>query len=402
MAAPIVSPQDERELAETLRSARAANEPLKLIGAGSKTLLGRHAPAVRAVSLARLNGVTMYEPEELVIRAGAGTPLDTITAMLDAHGQELAFEPVNYGQLFGSSAAPTIGGVVAVNASGPRRVKAGAARDHLLGFRCVTGRGELVKSGGRVMKNVTGFDLSKLVCGSYGTLAALTEITFKVAPKAEREETVLFSGLTDEASLSLLRAASGAQCEGSAFAMLPAGAPPLNQAGAVALVRLEGSQVGIAERRDDLVKALTAFGAKTESLANEESRALWLALRDMAPVARSEGQVWRVSTAPSAAFSLLDAIRRSGAPLVAHYFDWVGGLILMALEPAPDAHAPIIRAEVERLGGHATLLRASDAVRASVPVFQPQPVALAALARRIKDSFDPAHILERGRMSPDY
>ena len=192
----LLSPRDESDIVDAIRDALAAEAPLSIEGHGSKSALGRAAPRERILSLASLAGVTLYEPDELVLTARAGTPLRDIVALLDAHRQQLAFEPMDHAALLGSARDDaTIGGVIAVNASGPRRIKAGAARDHLLGFRCVTGRGEIVKSGGRVMKNVTGYDLSKLVAGSYGTLAALTEVTLKVLPKAETEETLLLSGL---------------------------------------------------------------------------------------------------------------------------------------------------------------------------------------------------------------
>ena len=180
--------RDAADAAEAIRAANARNQPLAIVGAGTKKRLGRHAPQPRELSTRALTGVTLYEPEELVLSARAGTPLREIEELLDANRQQLAFEPMDHASLLGGATrGATIGGVIAVNASGPRRIKAGAARDHLLGFHCVTGRGEIVKSGGRVMKNVTGYDLSKLVTGSYGTLAVLTEVTLKVLPKAETE-----------------------------------------------------------------------------------------------------------------------------------------------------------------------------------------------------------------------
>ena len=199
--ASFMAPVNEADVVDIVRAALSDAAPLQIVGHGSKARLGRYAPVNRILRLDALTGVTLYEPEELVLSARAGTPLREIEALLDANGQQFAFEPMNYAALLGgASDGGSIGGVVAVNASGPRRIKSGAARDHLLGFRCVTGRGEVVKSGGRVMKNVTGFDLSKLVCGSYGTLAVLTEVTFKVLPKPETEETLLVCGLGEETS----------------------------------------------------------------------------------------------------------------------------------------------------------------------------------------------------------
>ena len=346
--------------------------------------------------------MTLYEPNELVLSARAGVPLSEIEALLDQHGQQLAFEPMDYGLLFRAEAGgATIGGVIAVNAAGPRRIKAGAARDHLLGFRCVTGRGELVKSGGRVMKNVTGYDLSKLVCGSYGTLALLTELTLKVLPKPETECTLLAIGADEAESLALLRRATATPCEPSALAMLPAGAALALDADAAA-IRLEGPAISVTARRDDLVARLARGGLRFETLDEYDSKTLWRGLRDAAPVAAKVGQVWRMSVAPSEGFAVVERIRRAGAPVLAHFYDWAGGLIWLCLETAPDAYAAVVRSAVDASGGHATLIRASEETRATVDVFHPQPAALAALTRRVKESFDPAHILERGRMRAEF
>jgi glycolate oxidase FAD binding subunit len=402
MATEKVSPCDEREVAAIVQETLAANATLAVVGVGTKRALGRHAPCTREISLVEISGVTLYEPEELVLSARAGTPLAEIESLLDAHQQQLAFEPMDYAPLFGGApGAATLGGAIAVNASGPRRVKAGAARDHLLGFRCVTGRGEIVKSGGRVMKNVTGFDLSKLICGSYGTLAIVTEATFKVLPKAECEETLLLTGIDESAALAALRRASGSSCEASSLAALPPFAAPLSQPHCVAAMRLEGPQVSVERRRDDLRAALAEFGGAFELLAGDASRALWRALRDAAPVASGEGHVWRVSVAPTQGYAALDAVRTQ-LPLRAHFFDWAGGLLWLNLAARDDAHAAPLRAIVDSLGGHATLIRADAETRAQADVFHPQSAPLAALAGRVKDSFDPAHVLERGRMRAEY
>ncbi|RTL81300.1 MAG: glycolate oxidase subunit GlcE [Hyphomicrobiales bacterium] len=395
--------RDAADAVEALRAANARNQPLGVIGAGSKRRLGRHAPAPRALSTRALAGVTLYEPAELVISAGAGTPLAEIESLLDAHRQQLAFEPMDHAPLLGGATrSATIGGAIAVNASGPRRIKAGAARDHVLGFHCVTGRGEKVKSGGRVMKNVTGYDLSKLVCGSYGTLALLTEVTLKVLPKAETEQTLLVVGLDEAQSLAQLRRAAGSPHEASSFAMLPAGAGPLGRDRNVAALRLEGPEISVATRRDALVADLADSGAEFETLPQDASAALWASVRDAAPIAGHSGQVWRLSLAPTDGVEAVAALRRGGAPILAHFYDWCGGLVWLCLEAASDAHARAVRAAVGRFGGHATLIRAADETRAKVDVFHPQPAPLAALTRRVKESFDPAHVLERGRMRAEY
>lgn len=387
-----LTPRDETDVAEAIRAAIAADAPLSIEGHGSKSALGRATPRERILSLAALTGVTLYEPQELVLTARAGTPLREIVALLDAQGQQLAFEPIDHAALLGGARDDaTIGGVIAVNASGPRRIKAGAARDHLLGFRCVTGRGELVKSGGRVMKNVTGYDLSKLVTGSFGTLGALTEVTLKVLPKAETDETLFLTRLGEEKSLAALRKASGSPYEVSSFAYDPCGD--------AAALRLEGPEISVVTRRNDLI---ASFGASADVLRGEESRSFWARLRDAEPIANGEGVVWRVSLAPSDGFTFIERLRRADAPLLSHVYDWAGGLVWLRLETAADAHARTIRAIVDSLGGHATIIRADVDIRATTDVFHPQPSALAALARRMKEAFDPRFILERGRLRADF
>lgn len=395
--------RDEADAVDAICAAKAKGDCCAILGGGSKSGLGRYAPHAQALSTAALTGVTLYEPNELVLSARAGVPLSEIEALLDRHGQQLAFEPMDYGLLFGAEAGgATIGGVIAVNAAGPRRIKAGAARDHLLGFRCVTGRGQLVKSGGRVMKNVTGYDLSKLVCGSYGTLAFLTELTLKVLPKPQTECTLLAIGADEAESLALLRRATATPCEPSALAMLPAGAAPLALNANAAAIRLEGPAISVTARRHDLVARLARDRLRFETLDEYDSKTLWRDLRDAAPVAAKVGQIWRMSVAPSEGFAVVERIRRAGAPVLAYFYDWAGGLIWLRLETAPDAYAGVVRSAVDASGGHATLIRASEETRATVDVFHPQSAALAALTRRVKESFDPAHILERGRMRAEF
>jgi glycolate oxidase FAD binding subunit len=390
-----LSPRDESDVADAIHDALAAEAPLAIRGHGSKSALGRACPCERILSLAAISGVTLYEPEELVLTARAGTPLRDIVVLLDSHRQQLAFEPMDHAPLLGSARDDaTIGGVIAVNASGPRRIKAGAARDHLLGFRCVTGRSEIVKSGGRVMKNVTGYDLSKLVTGSFGTLAALTEVTLKVLPKAETEETLLLAGLGEEKGLAALRKASGSPYEVSSLAFDPRAN--------IAALRLEGPEISVAKRREDLIALLAPFAGEITTLDAEASRAFWLGLRDAEPIAQGQGVVWRLSLAPTDGFAFVETLRGTGAPLAAHLYDWAGGLVWLRLETARDAHAGAIRAIVDRLGGHATLIRADAATRAEFEVFHPQPAPLAALTRRVKEAFDPRHILERGRMRAEF
>lgn len=392
----ILKPRDEDEVLAAVQDALDDERPVEIVGHGSKRGLGRPVTAAAQIDTSGLTGVTLYEPSELVMTARPGTPMADIAKLLDENHQELAFEPMDPSKLWRGNSTGTLGGTVAVNAGGPRRIKAGAARDHVLGFRAVSGRAEIFKSGGQVMKNVTGYDLSKLVAGSYGTLAVLTEISIKVLPRAETERTFLLYGLDETAALAALREASGLPHEVSSYACLPNGAHAGMAAGCCLALRLEGPSVSVDTRYDDLV---AHFGPRgdVDDLGERASRLFWAGLRDVEPLADMPGPIWKVSTAPSEGAAFVADLRRAEVPLARWYYDWAGGLVWLALDGA-DAHSAAIRAALAPHGGHATLVRADDTVRAATPVFQPQPGPLAALSRRVKTSFDPLLILNRGRL----
>ena len=404
MSTENLQPRDAAEVGEAMRWALSGGKALELIGRGSKRAIGRAAQWDATLDLSGLSGVTLYEPEELVLSAKAGTPLAEIEALVAASGQELAFEPMDYGPLLGVAAGVgSIGGVLAANLSGPRRIKAGAARDHFLGVNAVSGRGETFKSGGRVVKNVTGYDLCKLIAGSWGTLAAMTDITIKTLPRAETEETILVIGLDDAAAGKAMAAAVGSFADVSAAAHLPAPvaariAESASAHAAVTAFRLEGVPPSIAHRKDVLQKLAAPFGTLA-ALGEGPSRALWRAIRDVVPFAATsvaERYVWRLSTVPSHGAEVGRALVEQAQADV--LYDWAGGLIWAALPPADDAQAPLVRAAVAAAGGHATLIRAPAAVRAAVEVFEPEPAGLAALTKRVRESFDPSGVLNRGRM----
>ena len=402
-----LAPADLGELRDQIAWALAAQEPIELVAGRSKRGLGRPVQVAHQLDLAGLSGIRDYAPSELVLTAGAGTPLADIERALEEAGQMLAFEPPDWRGLLGAGgqdgAGPTLGGVLACNLSGPRRIKAGAARDHFLGFRAVSGRGEIFKAGGKVIKNVTGYDLPKLMAGSYGTLAALEEVTIKVLPRPETVETVLFTDVEPTAAGRLMTSALGSPHEVSGAAYLPSGtAIPLclpGDQGTVAL-RLEGPAQSVEFRRDSLAREHEKFGA-AGFLTGSEASALWCAIGEAAPLAGLAGRaVWRISVAPARGAELGQALSRV---LDAVWFlDWGGGLLWIAVTASGDAGAEVIRAAIGgpdgRHTGHATLISGSPALRSAVAVFEPQPAPLAALSRRVKDAFDPAHILNPGRM----
>lgn len=394
--------RDDKDVEEAIRWALSAGKALEVIGRGSKRLLGRPIQTDVTLDVSALSGVTLYEPEELVLSARAGTPLAEIETLVDAKGQQLAFEPMDCGLILGGTpAAGSLGGTLAANLCGPRRIKAGAARDHFLGVRAVSGRGESFKSGGRVVKNVTGYDLCKLLAGSFGTLAVMTEVTVKTLPRPETEATVIVLGLDDATAGRAMAAAMGSACDVSGAAHLPAALvmffDGLHAIQAATVFRLEGFAPSVRHRRDALAALLRPFGT-VEHVDESHSRALWRSIRDVTPFAGSspwsERPLWRVSTAPARGAALAARL----PPDAAAFSDWAGGLLWIAMPPSDDAGAQVVRAAVAEIGGHATLVRAPAAVRAAVDVFQPQERALAAVSKRVKDGFDPKGVLNPGRM----
>lgn len=395
-------PADLDELRDTVAGALAAEEPVEIVGGGSKRVLGRPLQTPHTLDLSRLSGIREYAPRELVLTAGAATPLAEIEHALAEAGQMLAFEPPDWRSLLGGPeddrGEPTLGGVLACNLSGPRRIKAGAARDHFLGFRAVSGRGEIFKAGGKVVKNVTGYDLCKLMAGSYGTFAALEEVTIKVLPRPEAVETVLFTGLQPAPAVRLMAAALGSPHEVSGAAYLPSAMTNLPP-GTVAL-RVEGPAPSVVARRDSLLGEHRGAGP-AQILAAADSVVLWRSIGGVEPLAASgERAVWRVSVAPARGAEVAEAISR--ALDAAWFLDWGGGLVWAAVPEPAEAGAEIIRRAIRgadgRGTGHATLVKGSPALRRAVTVFEPQPAPLAALSRRVKEAFDPSHILNPGRM----
>lgn len=397
-------PETDAQVVDAVRWAVAENQPLSIQGRGSKTGMGRPVQAAHTLDLSGLTGIISYEPEELILVARPGTPMVEIEEALRTRGQELAFEAPDYGPLYDAGTnAGTLGGLISAGLSGPRRVKWGGARDHILGVSAVSGRGELFKAGAKVVKNVTGYDLPKLLTGAYGTLGALTEITIKVLPAAEVTRTLVLAGITAADAVAAMAAALGSSAEVSAAAWTPAdlafpGLPPRTPC---ALLRLEGPEVSVAARLTHLDALLTGRAA-TAVLDDADSHALWAALRDAAPLAeRADMIVWKLSVPPMEGAAVLDRVRHA-VPGAVGWLDWGGGLLWIGL-PDGDAAEGAVRGSIGRTdgfsgGGHATLIRAPEPVRAGVPIFHPQPAALAALTTRIKHQFDPAGILNPGRM----
>ena len=388
-----LKPRSATDVEEAVRWAAAETQPLEIVGQGSKRSLGRPVQAAHVLDLSDLTGVESYEPAELVLTVKAGTPIAEVEKLVDDNGQELSFEPMDYGPLLGEAPGRgTIGGVLAANLSGPRRLKAGAARDHVLGMEAVSGRGELFKSGGKVVKNVTGYDLPRTLCGSFGTLAVATSVTLKVNPRPETSASFVLTGLEDQDGIQALCEAMGSSAEVSGAAHLPAwGHGDKSRT----VLRLEGFRSSVDYRMKTLTDTLGAYGA-SHRLEEAESVALWTSVRNLEAFAARTTPVWRISVAPTAGPQLVARLK-TAFELDALY-DWSGGLVWLSCSDG-DIHQAKVRKAVEAVGGgHATLVRADPSVRSEAAVFQPQPGPLAALSRRLKEQFDPKGVLNPGRM----
>jgi len=407
--ADTLRPRDAKDVEAAVQSALAGGKTVEIVGHGSKRVIGRPVQTDLTLDLSALAGVTLYEPEELVLSAKAGTPLAEIETLLAANNQQLAFEPMDYAAVLGGVVGRgTIGGALAANISGPRRIKAGAARDHFLGLSAVSGRGESFKSGGRVVKNVTGYDLCKLMAGSWGTLGAMTDVTIKVLPRPETEQTLLIRGVEPPQAVKAMTSAMGSSCDVSGAAHLPADvaariAPKEITGDAVTALRLEGFSPSVAERKRMLEVLMKPFGEMATADARL-SRSLWSAIRDATafaarrspPSREDERPLWRISTAPSRGAELAAMI--AGGAQAQMFYDWAGGLIWVMLDVGNDAGAALIRHAVAATGGHATLVRAPASMPAAIDVFTPQDAALTALTKRVKEGFDPQGVLNPGRM----
>ena len=393
----LLSPADTDGVVAAILAAGEAGTPIAVCGNNGKSGLLRPVQAAQTLSTKDLAGISLYSPQELILTAGAGTPVADIAAAVAAKGQHIISEPPDLSAFYGTTTAPTLGGMVGANLSGPRRVMWGATRDHVMGVAAVNGIGERIHSGGRVLKNVTGLDLCKLLTGSYGTLAVMTEITLKVLPVPERRATLVLKGLDPARAVAALSRALGSPYAVSGAAHLPpamaARVPALAWAGGSATIaRIEDFVPAVAYRSERLRADLAEFGA-AELLDDGASVAAWAAIRDLAPMVEAPGAVWRVSVRPSAGPAVAAAVEAAfGA---AWFMDWGGGLLWIAGPATEAAHAAVIRAAGQ---GTYTLMRAPEALRVAVAVIPPDPPPLARIGRHVKAAFDPKGILNPGRM----
>ena len=372
-------PETEPELAELVAG---LDEPVRIVGGGTRGVAGPE----RVLQTGGLCGITLYEPGALTLVARAGTPVAEIEAALAAEGQQLAFEPMDHRSLLGTEGEPTIGGVVAANISGPRRVQAGACRDFLLGVRFVDGRGQVIKNGGRVMKNVTGYDLVKLMAGSWGTLGVLSEVALKVLPKPEVSATLIWNGYGWTATSKLFCDALASPFEITGAARLPAlrnGSDGLSRT----LIRIEGFEESVKYRVQQL---LTLFGdLEPDRIATDpsENDLIWRHVRDVKTFRDIPGNVWKTSVKPT------DMIRVTGCWDYDHVVDWAGGLIWTLAPEDVD-----LRAVLGELDGHVSLIRGQLSELERFGRFQQEGAVVSALTKGIRRKFDPRGLFNPGLM----
>jgi glycolate oxidase FAD binding subunit len=399
----LLKPAADWELANIIADASARRVQLEVLGSGTRQNIGRPLRAAAQLTTRGMIGTVLYEPNELVMTARAGSTLSEIESQLAKNRQMLPFEPLDLGPLFGREAGQsTVGGAFATGWSGARRVHSGAARDHLLGIGFVTGHGELLRAGGRVMKNVTGYDVGRALAGSWGTLALMTEVTFKVVPQPESTATLAVFGLPDEIAIEVLCKAMSTPYEiTGAMHVQQAPASRLWQSQirgygkAATVMRLEAPQSSIDYRTGKLRQLLKAYG-DLHVVGAAASLEFWQECRMLTPMHGSTRPLWRISTAPRLGPTVVAAIARYME--VDAIYDWSGGLIWLEVPASADAGATDIRRVLALHGGHATLVRAEASVRSVVDVFQPLEPGIERLSRRLKQTFDPAGILNPGRM----
>ena len=384
----MIAPPDEAGIIAAVQAARAAREPLAIEGQGSKRGLLRPVQAARSLSTRGLTGITLYRPAELIISARAGTPLAEIEAVLAEKGQQLIAESPYLNSVFCTTAPPSIGGLVAANLSGPRRITWGATRDHVMGLRFINGAGEAIRSGGRVLKNVTGLDLCKLLSGSYGTLGIITEVTLKVLPAPETSATLLIETADLAGAVGALSAGLGSPFGISGAAALPA------KDHAVAALRLEDFAASVTYRMEKLRGLLSGFGTQ-RVMEDGESRAFWRGVREVEPLqVMPDEAIWRVSVRPSAGARISAAADAIGGRAM---LDWGGGLVWVAAEPSTANHAAI-SAAAGAGGGAAMLFRAPESLRLAVPVLPEEAAPLAKISARVKEALDPIGLFNPGHL----
>ena len=402
-------PQNEKEVSNLIKKFYKSNIPVELVGSGSKRKIGRMLQCAKTLNLSKLNGIIEYLPEELYIKVKPGTSIKEIEDKLKKNRQQLAFEPLDFGfVLNGKSDYGTAGGQVACNIAGSRRFKVGSVRDHVLGFRGVNGRGEIIKSGGVVVKNVTGYDLSKLMCGSYGTLMALTEITFKVLPAPEESRTLIIHNQKIEIATNLLDKATNSSNDISGAVFFPNEVKirgyktnlesifklnDLKHEGSILAIRFEGSKNSIDQRIKNLIQELKIKNLRLSILEINQSEIFWNKIKSLEFFSNSKNSIMRIVLPPSECIHLIYQFSNK----FKYYLDWAGAIMWLDAFVLSEEMFASIRRKVVKFGGYVTMIKNSDYLPYVENTFTINKDRLI-ISEKIKKSFDPKRILNPGKM----
>ena len=397
----IFNPSSREEIAEIIRNCYKKNIPLEINGSKSKNKIGRNFQAEKTLDLTSYSGIIDYKPEELYIKVKAGTPINSIIEELDKHDQQLAFEPVDFGFLFnGKSNNGTIGGVISCNFAGPRRFKVGSARDHLLGFQGINGKGEIIKSGGTVVKNVTGYDLCKLISGSFGTLSVLTELSVKVLPKPQSSKTLIINNPHIKKAIEYLGTALSSSSDPSGGVFYPEQFDQsftfndLTHKGALTAIRIEGPSNSVDHRIKNLSAELGLLENEYSILESVQTKIFWNKTKNLEIFSNSKKNLLRIVVPISETLSVLQKMK----PYEINYFlDWGGSLIWVELEKISLKILREIKDITQQHSGYFTVIKVEDDLKASADIFTIDPIKYK-ISEKIKKSFDPKRIFNPGKM----
>jgi len=397
----IFNPSSREEIAEIIRNCYKKNIPLEINGSKSKNKIGRNFQAEKTLDLTSYSGIIDYKPEELYIKVKAGTPINSIIEELDKHDQQLAFEPVDFGFLFnGKSNNGTIGGVISCNFAGPRRFKVGSARDHLLGFQGINGKGEIIKSGGTVVKNVTGYDLCKLISGSFGTLSVLTELSVKVLPKPQSSKTLIINNPHIKKAIEYLGTALSSSSDPSGGVFYPEQFDQsftfndLTHKGALTAIRIEGPSNSVDHRIKNLSAELGLLENEYSILESVQTKIFWNKTKNLEIFSNSKKNLLRIVVPISETLSVLQKMK----PYEINYFlDWGGSLIWVELEKISLKILREIKDITQQHSGYFTIIKVEDDLKASADIFTIDPIKYK-ISEKIKKSFDPKRIFNPGKM----
>ena len=402
-------PKDEAEVSNLIKEFHKKNLPTEIVGTDSKSFIGNKTQASNKISLSKLSGIIDYFPEELYIKVKAGTPLEDVEKALEKNNQELAFEPIDFGFIEnGKSNKGTVAGCLSCNYAGSRRFKVGSVRDHVLGFQGINGKGDIIKSGGTVVKNVTGYDLSKLVTGSFGTLSVLTEITLKVLPKKSFSNTVVIDVKDNKTIYDLFDKIAGSSSEVSGAAFVPEEPKDENYfknrdkifkfndldfKGSFLAFRVEGDKVSINEKIKSLTKELQLNTFKTFLLDSYQSEPFWKKINNLELFERTKNNLMRRVIEPSNGSKMMKYLGNK----FKYYIDWCGSLFWVEVPAKKNMKIKEIKNTTKEFGGYLTIIKTSADYDYEESIFTIDDVRLI-ISKKIKESFDPKRILNPGKM----